>query len=169
MTKEQMRQILTTLSCWRNDPNLFQSEMAPVHYIHYTSFAGFKAMFEPYAENGEQYIRIFPSQIQYLNDYQEYKEGVKVVGNIPVGIDNNIFAVCFCGEEDLLSQWKYYGKNSGIAIEFDFNNNNPCRYKWWDDIDEKVSDKSDEFLMRPYPVLYNDHDGEFKKLYDNFK
>ena len=34
--------------------------------------------------------------------------------------DENIYSISFCGEGDLLSQWKYYGKNSGIAIKFNF-------------------------------------------------
>ena len=35
--------------------------------------------------------------------------------------EKNIFSISFCGDGDLLSQWKYYGRNSGIAIEFDFD------------------------------------------------
>lgn len=34
--------------------------------------------------------------------------------------DESVYSISFCGEGDLLSQWKYYGKNSGIAIEFNF-------------------------------------------------
>ena len=36
----------------------------------------------------------------------------------------NHFSLSFCGDGNLLSQWKWYGKNSGIAIEFELNN---CR------------------------------------------
>lgn len=168
MTKEQVELILNTLRNWRNDPSI-SNRKSPGHYIHYTSFSGFKKMVEPYAENGELYIKVFPSQIQYLNDYQEYKAGVKVVKQKGTVGDNNIFAVCFCGKEDLLSQWKYYGKNSGISIEFDFNTANPCRCKWWGKIDNIKNEDNDGFLMMPYTVFYDKQTSEFKKLINNFK
>ncbi len=168
MTKEQAGSILNTLRDWRNDPRIFKRKSSK-HYIHYTSFAGFKAMLEPYAEKNEPYFKIFPSQIQYLNDYQEYKAGVKVVGLKTDDEDNNVFAVCFCGEEDLLSQWKYYGKNSGISIEFDFNAKNPCRCKWWGKIDEVKNSDNDGLLMKPYMVFYDNHTDEYNKLYENFR
>lgn len=38
----------------------------------------------------------------------------------------NIFELSFCSDGNLLSQWKYYGKNSGIAFEFDLDN---CEYR----------------------------------------
>ena len=33
-----------------------------------------------------------------------------------------VYAISFCKEKDLLSQWAIYAKESGVAIEFDFSN-----------------------------------------------
>ncbi len=38
----------------------------------------------------------------------------------------NHFIICFCRDGNLLSQWQYYGKECGIAIEFDLKNS--CYY-----------------------------------------
>lgn len=34
----------------------------------------------------------------------------------------NFFIICFCSEGNLLTQWEWYGKDCGIAIEFDLGN-----------------------------------------------
>lgn len=64
----------------------------------------------------------------------------------------NMFELSFCAEGNLLSQWKYYGKDSGIAIEFDLNN---CLYRgnivngdagkiWGEDRPVKIKYNDDE-------------------------
>ncbi len=135
----------------------------PKQYIHYTTLKGFKAMVESYVEQDKKYIRIFPSQVQYLNDSQEYKDGIKVVENKNFKNNiykDNVYAVCFCGEEDLLSQWKYYGQNCGIAIEFDFNDN--VQFRWWN-LEQNERD-SDGFFLTPYPVLYENKENNYNYL-----
>lgn len=54
----------------------------------------------------------------YINRYQNIKPNQII--NAP-----NHFIICFCLEGNLLSQWEYYGKECGIAIEFDLKN---CLY-----------------------------------------
>ena len=86
---------------------------------------------EEYVE-GKKYYENF--KIEFKKQLAEYIGGTTVPDNkygaikslIKSGEDGkdgnqDIYSISFCGDGDLLSQWKYYGKNSGIAIEFDFN------------------------------------------------
>ena len=57
----------------------------------------------------------------------------------------DFYSISFCGKNDLLSQWKYYGKNSGIAIEFNFDGAT-CH----------LSDSKDEIAICPLTVAYTD-------------
>lgn len=41
-----------------------------------------------------------------------------------VNFDEDIYSISFCGNGNLLSQWKYYGRNSGIAIKFNLEKAN---------------------------------------------
>ncbi len=70
------------------------------------------------------------SNILYLNDAEEYRNGKNViedylkksdqsaVDNLAIS-DTEIYTISFCKEEDLLSQWITYAKESGVAIELD--------------------------------------------------
>lgn len=168
---EVYTEIANVLNSWRNlkvRPNSLPTK--PKQYIHYTTLKGFHAMLEPYVEQDENYVKIFPSQVQYLNDSQEYKDGIRVVANIGSKnnvYEDNVFVVCFCGKEDLLSQWKYYGQNCGIAIEFDFNDN--VQFRWWNL--ENKDDDADKFgfFLTPYPVLYKNKESNYEYLYKLIK
>lgn len=62
--------------------------------------------------------------------------------------DRNIFILCFCMEKNSLNQWKYYGQDSGVALEFDLNN---CRYSGM------LSDDTNETIHSElYKVIYDD-------------
>ncbi len=153
----------------KNDPNM--------RFFHYTSQASFFAMFKDYIDdisleglNGEniKYINIFASQMQYLNDKQEFIEGVKIIQNS--NIDTNelfesIFIACFCGTEDLLSQWKYYGKQCGISIEFDFNES--TKLCWFESI-TKNTKHTPSFkywpVISPHRVIYDNHQNIFDSI-----
>lgn len=60
-----------------------------------------------------------------------------------------VYNISFTSERDLLNQWKMYARESGIAIEFDFNKNNM--------FSQKVQDN---FLFKekrfPKKVIYQD-------------
>ena len=170
---------ITMISKWRSHTKL------PEKFIHYTSINGFHAMLKDYIEDGKRYVTLFPSQIQYLNDSQEYKEGLNIVKKRckgPLNLNDNIFVTCFCGKEDLLSQWKYYGQNSGISIEFDFDKKEEylCRFIWWDLEEYKTDEESavtgikkkelsDAFNLIPYPVFYKYHYTKFKKMCESLQ
>ncbi|MDE6757759.1 MAG: DUF2971 domain-containing protein [Clostridia bacterium] len=141
-------------------------------YIHYTSTQSFQAMLKPFAEEQQNYINLFASKVQFLNDSSEFKTGFDLVKdnyqsfaeklktNATLSLRDDAFTVSFCGEEDLLSQWKYYGKESGIAIEFDFGINKPeCKFLW---TESKQVGESEEwnynwafdFNLMPSSIIY---------------
>ncbi len=65
----------------------------------------------------------------------------------------NHFILCFCMKGNLLSQWEWYGKECGIAIEYDLFN---CEY---DGIYQfKCKNPNLPYKTIPYPVKYKDDD-----------
>ncbi len=110
----------------------------PNKAVHYCSLATFNAIVQPHVEKSTmpriddetfmpyeaKYVNFFATDINYLNDREEYYIGKKnieaVAGKIKdsVGIEET-FIACFCKETDNLTQWKYYGKETGLAVEFD--------------------------------------------------
>lgn len=145
-------------------------------FIHYTSQESFCAMFKDYLTQIDQetenekrkYVNLFASQMQYLNDKQEYKEGVEIVKSTKTGntdLIESIFICCFCGKEDLLSQWKYYGKNCGIAIEFDFGSDvELCWFSRFQNNSKCDPDSSYWIKLKPYDVFYESHHEKFKEI-----
>lgn len=156
----------------------FPLESKPQKFFHYTSQESFYAMFKdyieqldmaPFTEEDTKYVNLFASQMQYLNDKQEYREGVQVIKD--AGVDTaqlfeSIFVTCFCGKEDLLSQWKYYGKNCGIAIEFDFSDS--TQLCWYTLIKSKTIGETPPPVywanIIPYNVFYENHKDQFLKM-----
>lgn len=147
-------------------------------FFHYTSQESFYAMFKDYVEQQDlapfsetklKYINLFASQMQYLNDKQEYKEGLQIINLERVDTTNlveSIFVTCFCGKEDLLSQWKYYGKNCGISIEFDFSDTQLCWYSLIKKEENKEMMPSINYWanITPYKVFYNKHAEQFSNI-----
>ena len=65
--------------------------------------------------------------VKFSNDIQENEIGMKKIcdamekqGKKAVNNDTLPFMICFCGQRDLLSQWRGYAKE-GIEIVFDFS------------------------------------------------
>lgn len=65
--------------------------------------------------------------VKFSNDIEENEIGIKKIKDAMAKNKKSItkintlpFMVCFCGEKDLLSQWRGYAKE-GIAIVFDFS------------------------------------------------
>ena len=114
--------------------------------FHYTSIQGFLLMMEPLREKK---CYLFPGHLRYQNDSLEFGEGINYLkqyrGNYKQEIksclqalESNVFASCFSGDGDLLDQWKYYGKNCGLAIEFHFAE---CEGNWRE-ANPKIDDTS---------------------------
>ncbi len=113
-------------------------------FWHYTSAKGVLGIFRDYIEDADDVIRkidhcsLLASNIRFMNDSKEYEEGVECYKEFCKNADSsiqsflkassanpiidNIYLVSFCNEGDLLSQWKWYGKNSGISLRFNIDN-----------------------------------------------
>ncbi len=85
---------------------------------HYTSREAFWKIME-----SETFLA---RHIMFSNDYEENKIGtqkihkaMEAVGIKPREADSLPFMICFCEQEDLLSQWRGYARE-GVALEFDF-------------------------------------------------
>lgn len=90
-------------------------------------------------------------------------KNISIIGNAETKskkIDDSnqdIFSISFCGKGDLLSQWKYYGKNSGIAIEFNLENSFYCLGNLKKDarLDESLKDLP---MIAPLKIAYSEKD-----------
>ena len=75
---------------------------------------------------GKDKIILRATNISYLNDSRELKEGIEVVQkieniNIPPGAMRNYYITSFSNCDDNLSMWGMYAANgSGCSISFDF-------------------------------------------------
>lgn len=73
-------------------------------------------------ENDSMYAR----NVRFSNDAEEYDFGKKIIHSFcdqkKMGVLENTqcFMICFCMEDDLLSQWRGYA-SEGISIGFDFS------------------------------------------------
>lgn len=104
---------------------------------HYTGVKGFLLMMENISENK---CFIFPGNCRYQNDENELSEGKRLIENYietnKNSIDpntkslienslnsfsNDVYVACFSSDDDMLEQWKYYGKDCGLSIGFDFS------------------------------------------------
>lgn len=114
-------------------PTIFKNKIHEGSCYHYTNIEGFLLMME---DIREKKCYIFPGHTRYQNDIQELSEGVSYV-KLSISqitdkqvteriledlneLDNNIYISCFSSDRDSLEQWKYYGSNCGLSIEFDF-------------------------------------------------
>ena len=130
-------------------------------YCHYAPPAAFVSIFDSYIRTHEYKpiteCTMRASHIRFLNDSKEYFDGLNWLRTLlnkekfhPDSLSDDIYSISFCGNEDLLSQWKWYGKNSGIAITFDMNN---IRYKYYD-TEDGLPDVDTH--TKPLPVKYSD-------------
>lgn len=63
----------------------------------------------------------------------------------------NHFILCFCSDGNNLGQWEYYGKDSGIAIEFDLEN---CEAEGF--LANEKSCQIRPYSLYPHNILYKE-------------
>lgn len=139
--------------------------------FHYTSFENcLKMLKNAHAKDTDEkdyYLELFASHFGYMNDTQEFLQGLHVINEelekihcknqeiiatiedfktkyasasgIPYDAIPPHYIVSFNTECNNLAQWKYYGKNSGVAIEYDLNNCKFSNYKINPDYTEHFS------------------------------
>lgn len=85
-----------------------------------------------------------------LGEYLELFRGIRPnqIHNAP-----NHFIICFCRDGNYLPQWEYYGKDCGIAIEFDLYN---CEY---DGLTSFCKEKPNLTIpVTPRKILYKENE-----------
>ena len=145
-------------------PTILEDKLENHPVYHYTSIEGFLKMMENIRQKK---CYLFAGNMMYQNDSQEFYEGIECLDKLKnelqnsdmegkkvieeaiqyckSHINNNIYISCFSSQRDLLEQWKYYGKNSGLSIEFNFME---CE-GFWDDSKIK-SRKNINYTVRTY-------------------
>lgn len=148
----------TTWDALRGGIGLLASSISDQIYCHYTTPAAFSNIFADYISGGRRgpvtKCKMRASHIRFMNDSREYLDGCrwfkKHSGTFRADeFNDDMYSISFCGDEDLLSQWKWYGKNSGIAITFDMDN---IKFKYYD-VKNKLLPEEDS-STRPLPINY---------------
>ncbi len=137
----------------------------PGIYYHYTSLETLWAILET------ETLRA--TQARFSNDSEEIKKGVRILeelcsqsGGGPLekyanrlkngdGEDIDCYIACFCGDSDVLSQWRGYCRSDGVSVGFAFDETRPCYYFKDADDDEQVPQ-----AIRLYPVWYVAEEGK---------
>lgn len=168
-------------------------------FYHYTDFEAGQKIISGCKENT---CELWASQLSFMNDAQEFQNGLNliiaqltdnpgvksrlpknIVKDFIEGSENedlyrDIFLICFSMNNNSLTQWKFYGKNCGVAIEFDLRK---CKYKGFiadvkkfkggkahlpykviydDDTKIKIIDKLIDYALEQYKYEKNDEDRE---------
>lgn len=143
-----------------------------INYWHYTSIDALINIFKDYRESSEDIIdsfNLYASHIRFMNDSEEYNNGeskFRSLINTPLLKDyssvldcseTNAYVLSFCEDGDLLSQWKWYGRDSGISFCF---NAKDAVYKTYSEI---VPEDCKEHIIfdaftKPLPVYYTNDD-----------
>lgn len=109
---------------------------------------------------------------RFSNDHEEQSLGMKKLkevlsedGDLTVAL-GDCYIICFCDEDDKLSQWRGYAPE-GVSIGFDFNNVRPFYIKKRDD-DKKNKDEYLKVYNSCYKVQYITEDISRNEFADKF-
>lgn len=137
----------------------------PGIYYHYTSLETLWAILE------SETLRA--TQARFSNDGEEIKKGVRILEELcaqepdgPLqkyanwlrdrgGEDIDCYIACFCGEDDILSQWRGYCRSDGVSIGFAFDKMRPCYY-----FKNAPDDEQDSQMVQLFPVWYVAEEGK---------
>lgn len=146
-------------------PNMDCKDPAePGIYYHYTSLETMWAILE------SETLRA--TQARFSNDSEEIRKGVRILKELcaqepggPLGKyanwlrecggeDIDCYIACFCGEDDILSQWRGYCRNDGVSIGFSFDKTHPCYF-----FKNAADGEQDPQAVRIFPVWYVAEEG----------
>lgn len=138
---------------------------APGIYYHYTSLETLWAILET------ETLRA--TQARFSNDSEEIKKGVCIMEELcaqrqdgPLekcanrlkggnGEDIDCYITCFCGDSDVLSQWRGYCRSDGVSIGFAFDETRPCYY-----FKDAVDNEQEPQEIQLYQVWYVAEEGK---------
>lgn len=97
------------------------------------------------------------TDVRFSNDWLEREAGMKLIKDVHKGLDKwnpgNFYMICFCREDDLLSQWREYGK-AGVSVEMDFSREQ--QFTILTNEENKSATKDVMLYAKPVDVLYTD-------------
>lgn len=152
-------------------PNSSSSVSRTFECWHYTSMKSLINIFKDYIESKDDAINsfnLYASNIRFMNDSQEFEDG-KSLYQSQVSKSNykraykkmnynaDAYIISFCENGDLLSQWRGYGKESGIS--FCFNEKIAMYQTYSEKTSEGKTENKTSFndaYTKPLPVIYND-------------
>ncbi len=161
---------------------------ATTEYWHYTSMGAILSIFKSFIESSDEgisTINLYASHNRFLNDSQEYEDGKQclsslvkhynegknkeIIDEAAANTDANVYIVSFCSDGDLLSQWKWYGGESGISFCFNADKAEYAIYTELDENGKEVEDVVNDCFTRPLPVCYfpKEKDAYFTQLIKN--
>ncbi len=121
-------------------------------FFQYRSFEGFWSIISSDS--------IWARNIRFSNDNTERKQGIDILSEISleknnkrINDENDYFMICFCEENDRLSQWRGYASKGGASIGFDFRSLMPYRIMKRKSTPDGKTDYVD-IVVRPCPVEY---------------
>lgn len=131
---------------------------------------------------------LFATNLGYMNDAREYVHGLRTVKKTlqenGINVDDifseeyieeyasrekelTYFSISFCENNDLLSQWTTYAKESGVSIEMDFTENEDVEFMVKDDENQEIRIKA-----RPEKIQYVEsrwgNPGEIDEVWKRF-
>lgn len=139
-------------SNWRIKQQLFLPlKQAPKKFFfQYRTFDGFWSIIKSDS--------IWARNIRFSNDNKERKQGIDILSEISrdnggkeISDENDYFMICFCEENDRLSQWRGYAPKGGVSIGFDFRSLMPYRIKKRNNC---PNDEYVDIIVSPCPVHY---------------
>lgn len=83
---------------------------------------------------------------KFIKAAQRADKDISIDGEVI--FNRNIYILCFCLEGNSLNQWKYYGKESGVALEFNLRS---CKFSGID-----CNNHNKTMDIKPYKVIYKD-------------
>ena len=167
--REKIKNIFDELT---NEKSEDKRDSSTIDYWHYTSTKAILSIFKDFIESSDEEIKtcnIYASHNRFLNDSQEYEDGKNIlidlvdkynresrttkIDKAAASTDANAYIVSFCTDGDLLSQWKWYGGQSGVS--FCLNASDAVFSTITDkDGDGKETPSFPDYFTKPLPVYY---------------
>lgn len=145
-TIEEYEKLITNNSV--NDQLLQHNDELAIHYLYqYRNLDGFWSIIKNDC--------IWARNIRFSNDEQERKQGIEILKEFyktsnteTINEQNDYYMICFCKEDDILSQWRGYAPDGGVSMCFEINNQLPF----------KIIANEDELdiVSKPHKVIYLD-------------